>query len=164
MNVTGSSDSSVDYKDSLIRNSRILQLVLSTEKMVVGNRWNCSEDLGDMGHMKGTGTFLGYCSVDGKDCAVFSIIGILHIDLISMTKELIDDEVTGSTFNDTDISDSSINSIIYYDYEDGLIRWSETHQKLTITSPDVQREGNVTYPTEITTISSCRDKLHATVA
>jgi hypothetical protein len=153
------SSSGSDYMKTWTKSSRMLQLVPTDQEVKAGYQWVSSSDLGDMGHFEGTGTMLGYRSVDDRDCAVFSIVGTLTLDMDKMADVFGSNALMASVVRDMDMGDTTMDTLIYFDYELGIMRWSKTHQTATVTMPDpTGKEGKISIPMDSTAISSCRVK------
>jgi hypothetical protein len=149
-----------EFKDKWTKTSRMLQLVPTDAEVKPGDTWDSSTDLGEIGHFTGTGTMLGYRTVDDRDCAVFSFTGTLQMNMDKLVDAVGDSSsLMASVLEDVKMSDAKMDSLMYYDDELGIMRWSKTHQTSVMTMPDMTGEKDtISIPTDTTTITSCRVK------
>lgn len=149
----------VNFQENWAQTERLLKLVPSDSEIKPGDTWDSSEDMDDLGHFTGKTTLLGYRDIDGHDCAIFSSVGMLHVDYEKTLKKLFGgNDMMMSIMKDVNISDASIDTLIYYDYSFGLVRWSKTHQTMNFEAPDILGQGTMSFPIDQTIVTTSRVK------
>lgn len=141
--------------------SRVLELLPSDSIAVKpGETWDSSVDFGDIGTFKGTGKLLGYRKIDGRDCAVISSIGVLHVDYQKVVGTMFgDNDAFKELMKDITVDDASMDTLVYYDYEYNFVRWSKTSQSMTMEMPNMLDSTTKTkIPIDETVVISSRIK------
>ena len=141
--------------------SCILGLIKSDGAIQPGDTWDSSIDMGEVGLYDGTGTLLGYREVDGVDCAVFSNEGSFHIDYENIVSAIFgkNNNMFGELFKDVNISDASMTTLVYYEYETNLVRWSKTSQLIVMEMPDPMDDSKkMSIPLEQNIVTTSRIK------
>jgi Family of unknown function (DUF6263) len=151
------SDSALSPSKQWAETSRVL-LLLSNDNVKPGDTWDSSVDYGDMGHFDGTTTLLGYRTIDGEDCAVFSTVGKMTIDVDTMVDALFSDSPMKSLMKDVTMDNYTMEAMFYYQYDTNLVRYSKTTQSFVMNMPNPLGKGTTSVPITQDIITSARIK------
>jgi len=133
---------------------RLLKHIPSELAVKAGDVWDASADMGDRGKLSATGTLLGYVDYEGFDCAAIDIKGTLAMESEQVMATMGGTIASAIASQVSVPDDATIHTIMYYDYKNGLLRWSSTTMSMVITV--MQKSGyGLTMPiTEIIESSS----------
>ena len=116
-----------------IRHSSKTMKMIPGHPVKPGDSWPVREEFSDsLESLEGTCKMLGYKNYKGSDCAVIFVGGTLHVELKEMLKKmgLPVDEDAG------DKLDATISQVMFWDYQAGISRWSQTSTSMNLEYKD----------------------------
>jgi len=133
----------VDPTDSLSHYQMVTRLakILPENLVKPGDTWEVFSDLDGLGSVSGTASLLGYQQYDEHDVAVIQLEATLEINLNDISGI---GDLMGSN-NSSDgiiIHNASLNSLMFWDNTDKIIRWSQSNQTMIMEMPNPMDEGS----------------------
>ena len=129
-----------DQFESILR----MMQVIPDYPVKAGDEWTFEMDAGLL--FKTKAQLLGYVDYDGNDCAVISMTGDFQgslDDTISVT----DDEVM-KVLSSTNIEEGTMTSVLFWDNEMSISRWSSIEMDYVISMPNpIDESQTVVIPT-----------------
>lgn len=103
--------------------------------------------MGDIGTFTADGFLQGYTDYNDIDCAVIYLTGTLDMDMKKAMEMMGGGDIPGA--EGITVSDATMDTTIYYDYDSSLIRWSQATINMVITMPNPMSPGGspITVPT-----------------
>jgi len=146
----------VGPSQQLEQTSRLLQYI-PFHPIEPGESWDASADLGELGSFSGTAKLLGYKDHEGYDCAMISVSGSLHIDAQVIADQL-KQTGFGGAVKGLSISDAAMTTLILWDNEMQLVRWSEQTASYTVGMDSPFGGAKMNIPVEQVAITSSKVK------